>query len=434
MKKNNVNRRRFKPRGMVFFLLALSAWCSTSVSAEQWNFSGLFTSTVAGSVGPDYPGTGVQGTGGMEEYANLRLTIPSGERGTVFAAVNLIAASGTYVPVSGTALASSFVSGPGYSAAMEVERLYYRIESDAFDQQVGLLRIPFGYGQAWKPSDFLASPNPLNPNARSRGSLGAVFLAYPSDTVEAEAFIAAGPDSTALRGEGALGGTMLEYHGSVGSVQGLYALQAPPKGARWPVHRFGFSGKIDAGLSVVLDALYVLDGNVIASGYYYDKPWNGFQGLNAALGIDYSFMDGKMYAVLQYLYNGGGALNPGEDLDALYSGAPNVWSGTPPAQRSLRTDIPVGPLNRKNYLYQGTTYSYDDYTRWTFSWILCADDLSLLPSLAYEQEPFQGCTVDITVRFPLDLHTFNQGLWYGELGPVFQGESADLALLVTLRL
>ena len=425
MKKIRSERSSFKSRGAPFFILALSICLSTPASAEGWNFSGLFTSTVAGSVSPDYPG-GAEGTLGAEEYANLRFKIPAGERGTVFGAVNLIAVSGSY------ASASAFVSGNGYSAAVDVERLYYRIESYALDQEVGILRVPFGYGQAWRPSDFLASVNPLNPNARPRGSLGAVFSMYPSDTFKAEGFIVAGPDPGALRGEGALGGTMLEFHGSAASVQGLYALQAPPKGLTWPVHRFGFSGKMDAGLSLILDALYVLDQNVVASGYYYDKPWNGFQGLSAALGIDYSFMDGKLYTVLQYLYNGSGVLDPGESLGGLYGGV--SWSDTPPAQRSLRANIPMGTLNRKNYIYQGNTYNYDDYTRWTFSWILCADDLSALPSIGFEHEPFQGCVVDITARVPLDAHTFGGGLPYGELGSAFLGEVADLVLLVKLRL
>ena len=133
--------------------------------AADW--SGVLDSTVNYTLGTDETN---EHSFGFEQYANLRLRIRTRERATFHAAFNLIAMSGNFaVPAVTSGLA---VSGENYAAAMELERLFVRIAGDHIDTEAGLLRMNFGYGQVWGPSDFLNPRNPLAYNARPRGVLG----------------------------------------------------------------------------------------------------------------------------------------------------------------------------------------------------------------------------------------------------------------------
>jgi hypothetical protein len=189
------------------------------------------------------------------------------------------------------------------------------------------------------------------------------------------------------------------------------------------VHRFGLSVKVEAGASFVLDTLYILDTAVVDSGYYYDREWNGLQGLEASLGVDYSIFDGDLYMLCQYLYHGGGALESGDTLDRLYYPTSGDWSDYAPAGRAafLRRDIPFSELNRKNYLYTAFTYRFNDYTSSTLSCVTSLDDLSFSPLAQVEHQLFQGLTLGLSLRVPLDRRTFSDSADYGELGPTQTG-------------
>jgi hypothetical protein len=420
-------------RGAVILLVLLLA---VPVAAEDRQFSGTIDTTFRAAQGTDY-GEGGTMSAGFEEFANLRLKAPAGERGTIFAAVNLAAASGTALPLvpaeaDGYSVSAPFTAGKGYASAMELERLYLRIEGEDMDAEAGLMRMAFGFGQAWRPMDFLNPPNPLFPDARPRGSLGGLVTAYPTDLWIVRLFYVTGDDPLKTDGAGAIGGTSAEFHGQAASAQALYALQAPGLGLSRPVHRFGLSLKVEAEAGFVLDALYTLDGDAAASGRWYDRPWNGLQGLQAAVGADYSFLKGKLIAVVQYLYNGGGALEPGDGLDRLYDPAGGDWRNVPPDERSFRTDIPIGELNRRNYLFGSLTCRYDDYTRAILSCIGGLDDGSFVPIFSVEHEPFQGLLVSVSVRVPLDGRTLGAGS-NGELGPAHTGARGEITVKARLR-
>jgi hypothetical protein len=401
------------PRSAAAAVIAAALFLPPIAAAENPDISGIAQTRATGALSPDY-GHGVSASYGFEQYANLRLKAEVGERGTVYAATNLIAAAG-----EGALDVDPFVVGQNYAAALELERLYYRIEGDAFDFQAGLMRTAFGFGQAFRPSDFLSPPNPLLPDARPRGVLGATLMLYPADEWKATAFAVAGRDPTEADGDGVIAGVSTDYHWSKASVQLLYAAES----AEAAVHRFGLSVKVEAGAGIVFDALYTLDGGIVDSGDYYDRTWNGSQGLVATLGADYSVLNGKLYLLGQYLFNGAGILGPDDDLDRLYYEDTGVWSNFEPALRTLRSDVPHAELHRKNYLYTAFSYRWSDYTVTTLSCVSGLDDLSFSPLAAVEHDLFQGLTVGFSLRVPLDRATFSDSAEYGELGPTHTGMS-----------
>jgi hypothetical protein len=158
-----------------------------------------------------------------------------------------------------------------------------------------------------------------------------------------------------MDGEGLLCGTSIDAHFERASVQGLYAYRTPDGERSMGVHRAGLSVKLEATVGIVLDATYSL---APADGA-------GIEGLEAAIGVDYSLLDGKLYALAQYLYNGPGMLDPDEDLTRL--------------DAAILAGDATGVYNRRNYAFVQAMYSIDDYTRAGLSCLAGIDDLSPPP-------------------------------------------------------
>ena len=407
---------------------ALWANPGSSSPKRALKFSALTDSTAEGAWVPGY-GEKERGTYGFEQFGNLRLEAPLRDRGTVFLALNVQAASGTRVS-SLQQGSPALTMGEGYASAVELERLSYRLESESADWEAGLLRIPFGFGQAWRPTDFLNPPNPLTPDARPRGVLGTVYTVYPSDLSLFRFFASAGEDPKRVNGAGAVGGICAELHESTFSIQGWYALQAPSRGKERPDHRFGFSYKWDGEVAFVLDTLYTLEGDALATGRWYDREWNPLRGLQAAAGVDGSW--GDFVAFLQYLYNGPGVLDPGDSLASLYDTSRGDWRSLPPASRAVRVDVPVKELNRKNYLYGSLLYRLNDYTNLTLNGTVNLDDGSWVPAVSISHEPFQGFSLQATLRVFLDPDLWGIGPT-GELGPLHTGKRGDFVVKAQVR-
>lgn len=344
---------------------------------------------------------------GMEQYANLRLKADAGDSASVYAAVNLIAASGANA--AALAGAGLYTAGDNYAAALELERLYVSLRGERTDADFGLMRLAFGYGQAFRPSDFLNPPNPLVADARPRGSLGAVVKAYTPADGRLSAFVVAGEDPLAKDGSGMLIGASADAHSSRASVQGLYAYRTPDGESSLGAHRAGLSVKLEATVGIALDATYVL---VPADGL-------GLDGLEAAVGVDYSFMDGKLYALAQYLYNGPGMLDPDEDLTRL--------------DAAIAAGADVAAYNRRNYALVQAQYGFSDYTRAGLSCLASLDDLSFSPALSVEHEPFQGMTLTVIARAALDERALTGSGERGELGPEHIGAYVTLSATAKLR-
>ncbi len=338
-------------------VLAFAAAAALNAAPSSLNFTGSAETLLSGGALDDEAGGGA--FFGAEQYANLRLKARFGDRGTFYGALNLIAATGAPVAAGGDSLLSV---GDNYAAALELERLYYRIESDAADVEAGLMRLPFGYGQAWSPSDFLSPRNPMLPDARTRGVLAAAASAYPDDRLKLKAFAVAPKDAESADGAGAVFGATADFHAERASVQVLYSAEALSE----PIHRVGLSAKIEAGLGIALDALLTV-GSADAANLDADAALDGLQ---ASAGFDYSFFGGNLYVLAEYLWDGGSADNPG-----AFEGG--------------------------NYLYGSIVYYFDDYTSATLDCAAALDDGSLAPGLTLGYEPFQGFSLSLSCRTPL---------------------------------
>ena len=371
----------------VFSIIILFA-LSSGLSAQE--LSGVFDSTVNYTAGA---GDAPDHSFGIEEYANLRLRVKTGERANFYAAFNLIAQAGNYLDAGllGTLYLSPHygyalqVYSQNYIAALELERLYFRINGDYFDTEAGLLRMNFGYGQVWGSSDFLNSRNPLLPNARPRGVLGTNVSFYPTDSLKLMVFAAAPRDPLESEGGAIIPGFSLDQHWARASVQGLYAFETPLADSERGIHRFGLSLKADLELGFVLDALYTYNPAMQAS----------IDGLSAGAGFDYNFFGGDLYLLFEYLFNG------------------------PASSTAFRTNNLMGRMNY-NYLYGSVLYRFNNFTSLSLSALFCFNDLSFQPIAAFDYEFFQGFSMNVTVRLPLDQKVFSGGK-AGELGPIPPG-------------
>ena len=367
-----------------------------SLFAAGPEFSGVFDSTVNYTAGA---GDASQHSWGIEEYANLRLKADVGERASFFSAVNLIALSGNFLenaavlgymnpePSFGS---TPLIYGQNFAAGLELERLYFRINSDYFDAEAGLLRMNFGYGQVWGSSDFLNPRNPLYPNARPRGVLGMNVAFYPTDSLKLMAFAAAPKNPLEFEGGGFIPGLSLDQHWDRASLQALYAYETPfgfdeftLEGSDYGIHRFGLSVKADLELGFVVDALYTL---------YPEEP-EGIEGLSAGAGFDYSFLGGSLYILFEYLFNGASSASAWDDTYNLTG-----WAN-------------------HHYLYGTALYRFNDFCSLALSTVFCFDDLSFSPFITLDYEVFQGFSLSLMVRLPLDQNTLNGGR-VGELGPI----------------
>jgi hypothetical protein len=311
--------------------------------------------------------------------------------------------------------ASSYGGGENYAAAMELERLYFRINGNATDLDAGLMRLACGYGQVFGPSDFLNPRNPLFPDARPRGILGAALSVYPAGELKILGFGAAPKNPFSSSGKGFLAGLMAENHWSKASLQGLYSYETKRDGQSTAdanntfsvirpetplgLHRFGLSAKVDLELGFAAELMYTLNA---------DAP-SGGEGLSASAGFDYSFMDGYFYVLAEYLYNGDHSVSAFNLVDNKYG------------------------FSKHHYLYGVLRYSINDYTSVGASLLAGLEDLSFMPILTLEHELFQGFALTVNGQIPLDRDLFSGNGQQGEFGPINSGSHFILSAKVRLR-
>jgi hypothetical protein len=372
-------------RFVFFCLFILFTAALVPAQSRAPELSGVFDSTI------NYRAdAGNSHSWGIEEYANLRLRVRPSNNLAFNAAFNVIAVSGNYMKSAGI--------GENFDAALELERLYFRINGERIDTEAGLLRMGFGYGNIWGPSDFINPRSPLSYNARPRGVLGANFTWYPADSLKLMVFGAAPKNPLDSDGGGIIPGFSLDQHWDRASLQFLYGYQTRLAGSPWGIHRFGLSVKADLELGLVADALYTLNP---------DNP-DGIEGLSASAGFDYSFLGGDLYFLTEYLFNGSS-------------------SSTAFSQENF--------AGRRNHHYLSGTilYRFNDYCSASLSAAFCFDDLSFSPSLSLDYEIFQGFSMNLSVRVPLDQETFSGGT-PGEFGPLSTGAKVIANAGVKLRL
>jgi hypothetical protein len=348
---------------------ALAGIAAIPLAAEAPDVSGTIEGKAVGNV--DDGGTWAYS---FEEYSNLRVKAFVGEKAVVNVAANLIASSG---------------DASDLSLDAEIERLYFSVGGEKLDFDAGLMRLPFGFGQGFRPVDAYAKPNPLYPDARYRGVLAAAATAYPAESVKLSAFFVDGDDALHARGSLPLArvnrpsaGASAEIHLPALSAQSLFIYDLPEKPDARTRTRIGASLKFDLVAGFALDALYTIPE------YSRDAD----ECLEAAIGADWSFDSGKFYLFAQYFYNGDGGLEtddgaPSVDADPVFAG--------------------------KHYATGSASWHASDYTTLSGGVTVALDDRSLVPTFGISHEPFQGMTVSLDLRSPLALGAGNDG----EFGP-----------------
>jgi hypothetical protein len=383
-------------------LIGLAFMCVPGFADDGMTVSGILDSKVNLSAGSE---DAEKFSYGIEEYANLRIQTKLRENAVFYGAFNITAVAGSsaqsalslsQLGAGAGLLSTPFIGGENYAAAIELERLYFRMNSDYADFDVGLMRLGFGYGLVFGPSDFLNPRNPLFPDARPRGILGAAAAFYPGDT-KVMPFTAAPKDPLNSNGEGFLFGLIGEHHWDRLSLQGVYAFETPQDTSAYGVHRAGLSVKVDWEVGIFADLLYA----------YNHEARTDIDGLSASAGLDYSFYDGKFYVLAEYLFSG---------TDSATS----------------RQEILTG-FSHRNYLYASIRYSFTDYTNASLACLAGFDDVSFTPIVTVEHELFQGLILSLSGRIPLDRDLFSGNGDHGELGPVTAKSHALITVKARLR-
>jgi hypothetical protein len=388
-----------------FITFTLIFFIFSGISA-QITFSGILDSTVSAGAGAgDAPNFLI----GIEEFANLRFQARIRERATVHCAVNLIAAAGSYA--SDAALLSemsadaaphgmnttAYYYGQNFMFGIELERLYFRLRGEYVDLDGGLFRLPFGYGQVWGPSDFLNPKNPLKPDARPRGILGAAVTWYPIDEIKLLGFYAAPQNIFSQEGKGSFFGISMDQHWDNLSIQGVYSFETPKDGSIHGTHRAGFSFKTDIEVGILIDMLYTFD---------YEQRTK-LDGLSFSMGMDYSFIDGNLIVLAEYLYNGK------KSSTALGYG---------------------GSFSNNHYLYYGMTWRFNDFTNTSLAVIYGFNDVSFTPIISVNHDLFQGAVLTVSAQVPMDRDFLFKDGRRGELGPLPPGSSFGSYFNCSVRL
>ncbi|MCL2806146.1 MAG: hypothetical protein FWD26_09420 [Treponema sp.] len=370
------------------YLIVFIFFTVCSFVSAQMTVSGILDTSVAVQAGA---GDSPAFSSGFEEYANLRFQARLRERGIIYGAINFIAASGSYA----AAIQPMAFLGENFIAAIELERLYFRLNGEHTDFDAGLFRLPFGYGQVWGSSDFLNPKNPLKPDARPRAVLGAAFSWYPIDDLKILGFYAAPRDP--FSHEGSLFGISLDRHWEKVSIQTLYSYELPKTGSAYGIHRAGLSVKADLIAGFVMDTLYT----------YNHAAGTKLDGLSFSFGADYSFFDGNLIVLVEYLYNG----------------------------KSSSTALGYGgSFFNNHYLYTGFTWRINDFANINIGLICGFNDVSFTPVISFNNDLFQGATLTITAQVPLDRDLFHGDGRRGELGPLrpdtLQPHSPETGVLI----
>jgi hypothetical protein len=248
----------------------------------------------------------------------------------------------------------------------------------------------------WGSSDFLNPKNPLKPDARPRAILGTALFMYPAEDFKLLAFYAAPRDAFSREGKGSLVGLSLDRHWETASVQALYSFETPNNGSEYGIHRAGLSVKADVEVGLFLDALYT----------YNHEAGTELDGLSFSIGADYSFFDGNLIALAEYLYNGE------TSSTALGYG---------------------GSFSNNHYLYTGVTWRFNDFTNINAALISAFDDISFTPIITFNHDLFQGATLTITAQIPMDRDLFSDNGKHGELGPMRLGRYFNCTARLRLR-
>jgi hypothetical protein len=356
---------------------------------------------------------------GWSNLTNLRLKASPNGNLSFYLAVNIQYLTGNYA-----------AQDPGNIFSSELERLYFKAGTDLLDVEIGLIRIPFGYGYIFSPLDLFNvrdTMNSLDPQARPKGKWGLHATFYPQDMWKIELFGLAPEDPLQQAFWGGTIGAATNFNADKTNWEFLYALTLPEiAGGLDPSPPFlyknndytqiaGFALKADIEIGLHLEALYRFDHRALKENNYYGKEYAWYNGLEAALGIDYSFPDINLYFLAEYLFYGSGHVDWNENnLDSLFIS--NDWDEKALADRYALINRAKKPLSfaRHDYLYLMLRLTPTDGLTLGVSCLAGLDDVSALCSAFLEYEVFQGFTVEAAYSLPLDKRLFEASAEAGE--------------------
>lgn len=390
---------------------------------------------------------------GLDSLTNLRLRADVGEYLSFDLAVNinLLAGISTDVykllylqkvysdAVSDVAnprlgfLSIPFYYKSTYIGGFELERASFKVGNDFFDYEMGLMRLARGFGYAFSPNDLFNPKNSYNQNARLEGRLAAQLTFYPKDMWKVQLFGVAPDNPLETQGWGIKTGISSQFSISKFNFAFMYVLALPEieYGADPTKYRLlktvssdfeqivGFSMKCDVELGLFIDAVYRFDHRFFKNKRFYDRSFRGYDGLEAAIGVDYTFAAGKVYWVLEYMFYGPAALDYGEPISNLYRNT--GWETKTLTSRVFHEDKKPGNFLRHDYLFSMVRGKANDYLFVGGSVMIGLDDGSWILTPFVEIEPFQAFTVSLQLLSFFDLHRFHKELPMGEFGPVNTG-------------
>ncbi len=396
---------------------------------------------------------------GWQNQANLRLKAQISEFFSFGFSFNVTTLAGTYTDVyrvyysalsssvapeydydpntggvypTGNLVNKSFYSIPfyykaTYIGAFEIERLYFKVGNQFFDIESGILRLNYGYGVVFSPNDFFNPPNPLNLQGRPEGVLSFVSNFYPADMVKLQLLSVAPEDPIESEGWDFKFGATSTFSVNKLNFQFIYMLFLPqieyqkdPVSMGLPsavnndfTHLFGFSMKADVVVGLTFEAQYRLEQRSIKTGEYYGNSFYGYQGLQAAIGIDYTII-GRVYLLLEYMFYGSGMVGWKQNIDVMYVDRPQYdlysgsWYKVDPVERQKMFNPDKKPLYyfRHNYINGMIRVKAHDILHLGGSFLFGADDISAYLSLFVEIAPMQALSINITMASPVDRTTF----------------------------
>ena len=385
--------------------------------------NGSLTSTASLMDERQYPHGGASFLQGWSTFANLRLKA-GGENLSFFLSANVTAVSGFYTQAAPTPV------------SVGLERLYFRAGGEAVDVEAGLIRIARGYGYVFSPLDLFNprdATNSVDPQARPVGKWGIHASFFPGDLWKIEAFGLA-PDNPLEKGMwgSRLGGATTFSLGAVNVdlLASLFfpeiALDRDPASVSLPPYTSndfsvvtGFAVKADVKVGLFVEAVYRFDRKVFRQGTYDGRTFHGFEELEAAAGVDYTF--GDIYLLAEYSFYGPGHVAWGESLDVLYLSP--AWKDYSPLDRFALLDPSKKPLSfaRHDYLFLLSRYSAAQDLSLGISCLAGLDDLSALLTAFADYEVMQGLTLQASVLLPVDRRLLDSSAEPGEWGSTALG-------------
>ena len=359
-------------------------------------------------------------------------------------------------PSTGELNLSSFFSIPfyyksTYIGSFDLERLYFKAGNKYFDIETGLLRISRGFGYIFSPTDLFNPRNPLSPESRPEGKLSFIATFYPADMCNIQTFIIAPNNPIDQNGWGFKFGLASKLYLKKISFDFLYTLFLPEidyekdlKEAGLPEsinndfsQIVGFSMKADIEIGLFIDMIYRFDHRAFKTGKYYGKDFKGYEGLEAAIGIDYTLPGGKVYLLLEYMFYGSGMIDwDKRRLDSAYVKNPingEKWHESKPLERLPDTDKKIQSFLRHDYLFGMLRVKVNDYLNIGNSYLFGIDDQSSLLSLFFDIEPFQSFNINLSCMFPFDWNMLNDKWIKGEFGGTHLGFYHSYKLTVKVK-